>query len=313
MRAITNHTGTPEVVDRPAPILTALQVSVQVRAVSLNNGDLSSTGAEIAGFEFSGVVNAIGDAVPAALLGARVMGIAEQAFAEIVVADHRHVIPVPDALGWTDAAALPTAVSTEYGALRRAGLIRGDSVLVTAATSGIALIGLQVARALGADVVIGTTRTAERAELLRRAGADEVVVLEDDADLADAVRAFTNGAGADVVLDHVGGAGLAAAVEAARSGGSVVSVGRLAGPTAEIDLFRLARQRVTLRSVSYGLTPPEILGELFAGVSEELLGAVAAGRVRPIVDRTYAFDDVASAYERLASGSAEGKVVLELS
>ena len=115
-----------------------------------------------------------------------------------------------------------------------------------------------------------------------------------------------------MILDHVGGDGLADAIEAACEGGNVISVGRLGGPTATIDLFGLARRHVRLRSVSYGLTPPSVLGDLFDALAPVVLSALGDGRIRAVVDRSYAFDRADAAIERLASGNAEGKVVLEL-
>ncbi|MFG6444638.1 zinc-binding alcohol dehydrogenase family protein [Microbacterium sp. P07] len=313
MRAIISDHGTPTFVDRPEPTTGPAQVRVRTHAVALNNADLTASGDAIAGFEFAGIVEAAGDGVPQTLIGRRVMGIAEGAFAEVVAADYRHILTIPEGLAFADAAALPTALSTEYGALRRAGLRDGDTVLITAATSGIALVGLQVAQALGAGVVIGTTRSAGRVDLLRRAGVDHVVVLEGDVILADRVRELTGGDGADVVLDHVSGPGLGDAIDAARKGGAVVSVGRVSGPTAEINLFRLAQQGIALRSVSYGLNPPETIGHLMAGVTVDLMEDVAVGRIRPIIDVQVPFRDAGRAYERLGSGTAEGKVVLTLS
>jgi NADPH:quinone reductase-like Zn-dependent oxidoreductase len=116
-----------------------------------------------------------------------------------------------------------------------------------------------------------------------------------------------------VVLDHVGGDGLADAIEAACEGGNVISVGRLGGPRATIDMFALARRHVRLRSVCYGLTPPSVLGDLFDALAPVVLSALGGGRIRAIVDRFYAFDEADAAMERQASRNAEAKVVLELS
>jgi NADPH2:quinone reductase len=237
------------------------------------------------------------------------MGVAESAFAEYLTAHHRHVMPVPSSVNAAAAASLPTALGTEYGAIRQAGLQEGDTVLVTAAGAGIALMGLQVARLLGARTVIGMTRSPDRRDSLAGAGADHVVVTATD-DLAETTRSLTDGMGVDVVLDHIGGDVLDQAIQAARVGGSVVSVGRLAGGRAEIDLFALARRRVLLQSVSYGLTPPSVLGELIDGVRTDVLPAVADGRITPRVDSTHPFDQLGRAMARLRSGKAEGKVAV---
>ena len=285
------------------------EIRVRVRAAAVNNADLVAGGeAHVAGYEFSGEVDAVGPDGDAGLIGRRVMGTAPDAFADFVVVHRRHVLPVPDGMTHAEAAPLPTALLTEYGALRQAGLQRGDTVLLTAATSGIALIGVQIAHVLGADRVIGTTRSSARTGLLQRVGVDHVIVAGDE-DLAEAVRRLTGGTGADVVLDHVGGAMLDTAIGAVRRGGSVVSVGRLAGSSAEIDLFRLAGRSATLRSVSFGFSPPEAIGDLLDGVAADVLAAVADGRVRAPIGATYPFDDAPAAIERLRDG-VDGKVVL---
>lgn len=124
----------------------------------------------IAGYEFSGEVAAVGPGVDAGFLGRRVAGTTPGAFAEYVVVHHRHVMTMPGKLSFEDAAALPSALLTEYGALSLAGVGPGDSVLVTAASSAIGLVGVQLAKLLGAAPVIATTRSAHKRELLEAWG-----------------------------------------------------------------------------------------------------------------------------------------------
>ncbi len=314
MRAYVTVPGSPvpTLEDRPVPSPGADELLVRVEAAALNNGDLAPVDdRRVPGFELAGRVVEVGDHADPDLVGTRVMGIAEGAFAEHAVVHRRHVLPVPGAMTSTAAATLPTALTTEYGAARRAGVHPGDAVLLTAATSGIALVGLQVVRVLGATTVIGTTRSADRRQLLARAGVDHVVVT-DEQDLARRTRDLTGGHGVDVTLDHVAGPLLDQAVASTRTGGSVVSVGRLSGPTAEIDLFALARRAVRLQSVSYGLTPASAIGDLVDGVTTDLLPALREGDLRPVVDSVHPFDQLGAALDRLRSGRAEGKVALHL-
>jgi NADPH:quinone reductase-like Zn-dependent oxidoreductase len=133
----------------------------------------------------------------------------------------------------------------------RAGFHTGDAVIITAATSNLGLIGIQIAKALGASTVIGTTRTASRQEVLRHVGAD-VTVATEETDLVRAGLASPNGEGAQVVLDHVGGSTLADVLSTTRSGGSLVSVGRLSGDMATIDVSVMAARGLALHAVSYG-------------------------------------------------------------
>lgn len=315
MKALINGTapGTVHLVDRPRPVPGPDDVLVHTRALALNNSDLAaSPEGQIAGYDFSGVIDEVGENIDTALVGRSVLGAAPASFAEYVAAHSRHVLELPEQLAFPDAAPLPTALLTEYGALRRAGVRAGDTVLITAGTSGVALVGTQLARVLGAQTVIATTRSRDRADLLSRTGVDHVVIT-DEVDLADRVRQLTAGVGADVVLDHVAGGMLATAFDAARTGGSVVSVGRLSGPVAKFNLLRLAARQVTLTSVSFGFDPPSVIGDLLAGVRTDAMEAIADGRVRAIIDSRHAFKDAQVAFDRLRSGEAEGKVVLTLS
>lgn len=308
----TPDDSTPRLTQRSIPVPGDGEILVRIHAAALNNGDLAPVKeATIPGWEFAGEVVALGSGAGGHRVGQRVIGIAAGAFAEYVTAHQRHVLSIPDGLDDVSATTLPTGLMTEYGAIQQAGLARGDSVLITAAASGIGLLGLQTARHAGARMVIGTTRNPVRRALLERAGADHVIVTRTE-DLATATRELTDGSGVDVVLDHVGGDALDEAVQAARVGGSVVSVGRLAGGTARIDLFALARRRVLLQSVSYGPAPPAAMGDLLDQVATHLIPAVSDGTIRPLLDRVYPFDQLEDALARLRSGAAEGKIALSL-
>ena len=264
MRAYVNSDAAPlALTDRPIPVPGPEEVLVHTRAASLNNADLTGSGEEhVAGWEFAGDVPEVGAEAPVHLRGARVMGIAAGAFAEVVVAHHRHVVVLPETVPFDEAATLPTALTTEHGALALGNVRPGMTVLVTAASSGIGLIGVQVAKALGAATVVASTRSPTKRGLLQRVGADTVVVTAVE-ELAAGTQDATRGQGAQLVLDHIGGDDLADAVKAACDGEEVISVGRLGGARGSIDLFALARRHVSLRSVSYGLTPPSVLGDLF--------------------------------------------------
>lgn len=298
--------------DRPVPEPDAEQLLVEVHSVALNNGDLSpSDEPTVAGFEFSGVVVSIGVGVDDTLMGTTVMGIGEGALAAFVLAHHTHVLPVPASLNVASAAALPTALTTEYGAYKRWGGERGATVLITAASSGIALHSARMMKELGATRVLATTRRSEHRQPLLDAGFDEVIVAP-DGDIAEEVLALTEGEGVDVTFDHVGGEMLAEAVGATARNGAVISVGRLAASAAEINLFTLASRQVRVESVSYGLEPPTILGDLFAGVRKELLSAIAQGRLVPQIARIFNARDLEEAFAYMRSTRTPGKVLVNL-
>ncbi|WP_375484992.1 zinc-binding alcohol dehydrogenase family protein [uncultured Jatrophihabitans sp.] len=312
----------------PVPAPHATQVLVRARAVALNNADLDSlssatstgdapqgdgsaedTNATPVGYEFAGEIVAVGEQVTGVSIGDRVMGTTPGSFAQYVPVDHRHVIPVPDGVSDTDACALPTGLLTEHGALVLAGFRSGQSVLVSGASSGIGLLGVQIARALGASPVIATTREAAKTDLLRGLGATHVVT--SSGELVAAVLEATSRDGVDVVLDHVGGAALAGCLPATRTGGTLVSIGRLSGDESSIDLARLESGQLTLRGVSFGFTPPEQIGDVLAGLTHDVLPALADGRISAVVDTVLDFDDSAAALGALR-GHRTGKVVLRV-
>ena len=294
------------------------QVLIRTHAVSVNNADIAMLtddntadhqNATCAGYEFAGEVAALAE-VDSFRVGDAVMGTAPHSFAEYVVADHRHLFPIPEGVSDEDAAALPTGLLTEHGALQLARFEPGQTVLITAASSNIGLIGLQIAKALGAGTVIATSRTADKTDLLAQTGAD-VVVATDTQDLATAVFDATSHNGVDIVLDHVGGQTLSDCLPTTTVDGHLVSIGRLSQDETTISLSALAGRQLDLHGVSYGFTPPERTGRAVAA-ARELLPAVADGHVRPVIDSVYKFEDHEQAAVRVRNGTGTGKIVLTL-
>ncbi|MEU9780698.1 zinc-binding dehydrogenase [Streptomyces phaeochromogenes] len=321
MTALFGGTGpdwTPRQVPVPEP--GPGQIVVRAHAVALNNADAAmlaaadptagGSGKEYqAGYEFAGEIAAVGDGVDTATVGQRVMGTTPASFAQYVLADHRHVLPVPDGLEPAEACALPTGLLTEHGALTTGGYQPGQSLLITGATSSIGLIGVQIARALGAGPIIATTRSAAKHDLLKQAGADAIVVTSEQ-DLTQAVLDATAGEGVDLTLDHVGGQTFAACLPATKVDGTVVNIGRLDTTAATIDLDALSYRHLRVHGVSFGFTRTAELGAVIAAAGRDLLPAVAGGRVRPLIDSTLSFDTADQAVTRLRSHRALGKIVL---
>src|SRR5918998_1548551 len=216
---IVSHEGAGrlEVSEAERPSARADRVRVRVRAAGLNRADLlqkrgrypapPGAPADIPGLEFAGEVEQLGEDARAWELGQKVFGItAGGAQAEYVVVPESHLAEIPEGLSWAEAAAVPEVFITAHDALFTQGALEmGERVLVHAAGSGVGLAAVQLARAAGARV-FGTSRTAEKLERARALGLDEAIVVGDDpAVFATAVRELTGGAGLQVILDLVGG------------------------------------------------------------------------------------------------------------
>lgn len=309
-------------VDVPVP--RPGQLLIRVRAAGLNRADLHmlhgtyNPGGKqrptfTAGLELAGEVAVVGDGVAGFDVGDRVMGTTLGAFAPFALVDHRHVVSAPGSLSWTDAAALPVGLTTEHDALvTQGGFVSGQVVLVTGGSSGVGLIGVQLAKALGASSVIATTTSPSKVDAVLAAGADHVVDTSRE-QLGAAVNALTNGVGVDVVLDHVGGELVDELLAATRPLGTIVNIGRLGGSSATIDLDKLAFRRLRLIGTTFSIRTADERGQVAAALIPDVLPALTDGRIRPVVDSVFAFDDAHLAADRLRSNEAIGKIALEMS
>ncbi|BCY08639.1 zinc-binding dehydrogenase [Actinoplanes sp. L3-i22] len=307
--------------DADLPAMRLGAVRVRVVAAALNRADLymlegtyhpnMKTGDVYpAGMEFAGVVETSSPLAPHLPVGTRVMGVTMGAFADYALCDPRTLLPVPEGLSLTDAAALPVGLATEHDALvTLAGFTPGDTVLVIGGTTGIGLLAIQLAKALGAATVIATTTSANRRHLLAEAGADHIVDTRTE-DLTKSVLEATGGRGADITLDHVGGTLFASLPGATRVGGTIVNIGRLAGPATELNLDEVSYRRQRLIGTTFSVRTPEELGAVCAALLAEVIPAVAAGKITARVDQIFSPEQAASAAERLRANTAAGKIVL---
>jgi len=299
------------------------QLLVRVRAAGLNRADMymlegayspntKRGNVYTAGFELAGEVESVGSEVEDFAVGDRVMGSTLGAFAPYALLDYRHAIAVPGSLGWSEAAALPVGLSTEHDALVTQGGFRaGDSVLVVGATSSVGLLAIQLAKALGAGLVLATTTSEQKQRRLTTAGADIVINTRTER-LAERVTEATGGSGVDIVLDHVGGQLFAELLSATRIGGMIVNIGRLGGPQCTINLDQLSFRRLRVRGTTFSVRTPEERAEVCAALAPDVLPAVADGRIQAMIDRVVPFGAAQSAAECMRANEAAGKIVLEL-
>lgn len=290
MRALIGGKGPDRVLDDIDPPTQLGAIRVQVHAAGLNRADLyaldgtytansQEEGPFTAGMEVAGVVETGSMLAPHLPAGTRVMGITVGAFADYTLCHPRLVVPIPDNLSFDEAAALPVGLNTEHDALvTQAGFTAGNSVLIVGGTSSIGLIGIQLAKALGASTVIATTTSEAKRDALTAAGAD-VAINSADEDLTATVLAATEGKGADITLDHVGGNTFALLPSATAVGGVIVSIGRLAGAATELDLDTIAfrRQKLIGTTVAGMFGSIAQIGYVVRDLENSMKGFVAAG------------------------------------
>ena len=310
-------------VERPVDA-TADRVLVRVRAAGLNRADIlqrrgrypAPEGApqDIPGLEFAGEIEQAGGDARKFHVGQRVFGItAGGAQAEYVVVPETTLFEIPSNLDWAEAAAVPEVFITAHDALfTQARLQMGERVLVHAAGSGVGLAAIQLARACGATT-FGTSRTPEKLERARGYGLEEAVAVNGDPMLfADAVREWTDGTGANVILDLVGSSYLAANLNSLGMKGRLMLVGTTAGANAPLDLGLVMRKRLRIMGTVLRARSAEEKARATRLFASHVVPLLAREAVRPVIDKVYSMDEVRAAHERMESNESFGKIVLKI-
>lgn len=320
--------------ERPAPEPGPGEVRIEVRAAALNRLDIFVRNGipgvrlpMIAGGDGAGVVDRIGPGVSGLTPGDRVLiqpglfcGVcefcrageqslcvtyrilgehADGTFAEQVVIPAVNAFPIPQGLSFARAAAFPLAYQTAWRMIvGRAAVRPGETVLIHGAGGGVAGAALEVARMAGARV-IATTSGEEKMRHLREAGAELVVDYRTE-DVLAAVRQHTGKRGVDVVVDTVGEATWMSSLEAAARGGRIVTCGATSGPNPKEEIRLIFWKQIS------------ILGSTMANDREfrTLLAAVAAGKLKPRIDRVFPLSQARAAYAYMEEGRQHGKIVL---
>ena len=301
--------------DVPTPEPKEGQLLVKVRATSFNRGELlTGHGAfdprgKPAGIECAGEIVA-GCAGFAS--GERVMGRCVGGFAEHALMDAREAMRVPQRLSWEQAAAIPLAFMVAHDMLVAHGRVeRGEWVLITGVSSGVGVASLQVGKALGTNV-IGTSGSEQKLAKLAELGLDVGVATRAGGFHEPAMKA-TAGKGVDLVVNTVGGTVFAECIRSLGYEGRLATVGYLDRTLkAEIDLEALHAKRLHLFGVSNKLRPAAERAQTVRAFEKDLLPYFADGRIAPVVDRVFAFDDLGAAHAYFDSGALVGKVVVRM-
>jgi putative PIG3 family NAD(P)H quinone oxidoreductase len=309
--------GGPEMLipqTRPVPQPGEGEILVKVAAAGVNRPDVvqrkglyppPAGATDIPGLEIAGTVAACGKGVkrwsPGDQVAALVVG---GGYAEYCVAHESHALPVP-----AEAAAVPeTFFTVWHNVFERGGLKSGETLLVHGGSSGIGTVAIQLAKALGARVIT-TAGTPEKCDACRRLGADVAINYKTE-DFVALTKSATGGAGAEVILDMVGGDYIERNYEAAAVEGRIVQIAFQGSPRATVDFRRIMLKRLhhtgsTLRARS---VPDK--GAIAEAVERKVWPLIAAGKVRPVMDSTFPFREAAKAHERMETSAHIGKIVL---
>jgi putative PIG3 family NAD(P)H quinone oxidoreductase len=323
MLAITVPTpGGPEALalaEVPDPTLAPDEVLLDVVAAGVNRADLLQRqghyppppgASAYLGLECSGRVAAVGADVTGWAVGDEACALlAGGGYAARVAVPAGQLLPVPAGVSLVDAAALPEVACTVWSnVFMTAALAPGEWLLVHGGSSGIGTMAIQLAHAFGAHVAV-TAGSAEKLEVCRSLGA-EVLVNYRAEDFVEAVKAATDGAGVDVILDNMGAKYLARNVDALAAYGRLMVIGLQGGTRAELDLGVLLRKRASVAATSLRARPADEKAAIVAAVREHVWPLVASGAVRPIVHARMPLAQAADAHRLLESSTHIGKVLL---
>jgi NADPH:quinone reductase len=316
MKAIVSTPAGAQLADVSVPQPQANEILVRVKAASLNRADLAGLAAKdgkVIGMEWAGEVVEAGPQAGGYKPGDRVMCTGTGAYAEYAVTDGGRACKIPDAsVPYEEATVLTLALQAMHDALVTHGrLARGNDVLIHGASSGVGLMGLQIARLLGARAVIGTSTHAARRAKLAEFGAD-LALDPGQTTWVQQVLDTTGGKGVDVIVDQVTGKQFAQTMQTAALGGRIVNLGRLGGAGGEFDFQLHALRRLSYIGVTFRTRSVEEIRVLNARMLEDLGAAIAERHLRLPIDKVFPLADAAAALARMNANEHFGKIVLSV-
>ena len=323
MRAVEIFTpGPPEglrLVERPDPVPGAGEVLIRVKAAGVNRPDvLQRSGkyppppgaSDLPGLEVSGTVEGVGDGVTQWRAGDRVCALlAGGGYAELCVAPAVQCLPMPAALDFVNAAAVPETFFTVWtNVFDRGRLKAGESALFHGGSSGIGTTAIQLAVARGARV-FATAGSDEKRRACEQLGAERGINYKTE-DFVAVIKDATTGRGVDLILDIVGGDYIARDLVALAVEGRLVVIGFMGGDTATLDFRRILGRRLTITGSTLRPRSPAEKGEIAAALRKEVWPLLEKGSVKPVVYRTFPLADAAAAHRLMESSQHVGKIVL---
>jgi NADPH2:quinone reductase len=323
MRAATLTENGVQILSAPEPTPKPNEVKIRVRACGLNRADLLVASGHahgrvggagtIVGMEFAGEVVEVGAEAQDVAIGDRVMCSGASGWADYAVADWGRTTKIPDAnVSFEQAATLPIALQTMHDAIVTNGQMQaGQTVLIQGASSGVGIMGMQIAKHKGAALVIGSSTNTERRARLKDFGADLAVDPSDPA-WVDQVLEATGGKGVDVIIDQISGYVANQNLAATAIKGRIINVGRLGGFSGDFNFDLHAARRINYIGVTFRTRSLEEVREIVRLTWADLGDAVTNGALSLPMDRTYLLEEVTDALARMKANEHFGKITLSV-
>lgn len=296
--------------ERPTPVPGPGEVLIRVQAAGVNRPDiLQRLGkyppppgiTDIPGLEVAGVREDTGEKICALLAGG--------GYAEYAVAPEGQCLPVPKALSMIEAAALPEAVFTVWNNLFLRGQLKaGETALIHGGASGIGTTAIQMAKGFGSRVIV-TAGSDEKCAACRKLGADLAINYK-TSDFIGEIKKIRDGA--DVVLDMVGGDYISRSIEIMNPDARHISIAYLNGAKAEINISTIMQKRLTFTGSTLRNRPLEEKAALAREIREKVWPLIEAGKIRPVIFKTFPLGEAAAAHAALERGNHVGKIVLSV-
>ena len=313
--------GGPEVLRearRPVPRPGADEVLIRIHAAGVNRPEVLQRmglyppppgATDIPGLECAGEIAAVGGAVATWEIGDKICALLPGGgYGDYAVVDAGSCLPIPSGLSMEEAAGLPETTFTVWAnVFDDAGLKPDEALLVHGGTSGIGATAIAFAKAWGATV-FATAGSDEKCEACLRLGADAAYNYKTD----KWEEEIANAGGADVVLDMTGGDFVPRNLAALNPGGRHVSIAFLRGTEATVNIMTIMRKRLRLSGSTMKARSPEEKARLARAIGEHIWPLIEAGKIKPLVDRTYLLAEAGKAHARMESGAHIGKIVLKV-
>jgi NADPH2:quinone reductase len=314
--------GGPEVLlpeTRSVPSPGPGEILVKVHAAGVNRPDVAQrSGAyppppgasDLPGLEISGDVVALGAGAIRHKLGDKVMSlVAGGGYAQYCIAQDAQAMPVPTAFSMLEAGATPeTLMTVWHNVFERGALQPGETLLVHGGSSGIGTMAIQLAKAFGSKVIV-TVGSQDKADACLRLGADRAVNYKSE-DFVAAVKAETSGAGANVILDMVGGDYIERNYETAAFDGRIVQIAFLGAPKATVNFTRLMIKRLVHTGSTLRPRSNADKAAMVAAIEAKVMPLLHEGRIKPVMDSTFPLEKAADAHRRMETSGHIGKIVL---